>query len=345
MRVLVTGANGFIGAHLVERLLASGHDVACMVRRTSNTEFLTGQPVRFAHADVADPSSLPAAIGDAEIIYHLAGRAFARGVDEFIGVNQIGVRNLVGAAASRPNPPTVVHVSSLAAAGTAPADRVRTEDDMEQPVSDYGRSKLAGELEARALADRVPISVVRPAIVFGPRDRQSLELFRPVRRFRVHVVPGYMPQRMSFVHVADLCELIIAAGERGTRLRPPANTSGSSSGESPRDSRGIYFAASEESPTFAEFGRMVAVAVGRPRALIVPIPKSTAWLAGEAAEITKNLTGRTFPFGRDKAREAIAGSWACSIERARSELGYRPEKPLAQRVGETARWYLDNKWL
>ena len=129
------------------------------------------------------------------------------------------------------------------------------------PVSAYGRSKLAGEQAAAKYAARLSISIVRPPIVFGPGDRGVLEMFRPIARAGIHVVPGRGERRVSLIHVADLVEGLLLAAEKGERLHR-----GGAPGQ------GVYFMAAEDEPTYAELGQAMAIALGRKRATVVHLP-------------------------------------------------------------------------
>jgi len=336
-RVLVTGANGFIGSHLVRALVARGDDVTCLVRRTSRVDRLQPLRARLVYSDVTDPDSLPAAVAGSQLVYHLAGCNQAFRVDQFYRVNQQGARNMLRACAAQSTPPVVLWVSSLAAAGPAPHGRLRTEADPPVQVSHYGRSKRAGEQAAEEFADRIPITIVRPPLVFGEADHQSLAIFRPVARVGVHVVPGLGRDRFSLIHVADLVHLLILAAEWGTRLKP----AGSDGPSSP----GYYFAACAEHPTYAELGRMIGTALGRRRVLVLFTPPVATWLTAAAAEALSRGSRRPFSFNFDKAREARAGSWLCSPQRAIDELGFSIAAPLADRLRQTAQWYRENGWL
>ncbi|HEY5139391.1 MAG TPA: NAD-dependent epimerase/dehydratase family protein, partial [Methylococcales bacterium] len=140
----------------------------------------------------------------AGIVFHLAGLLKAVRNDDFVRVNAGGVESVAAACDERAEPPVFVVVSSLAAAGPCAVDRPRAESDLPTPVSAYGRSKLAAELAATKYAARVPISIVRPPIVFGDGDRAVLELFRPIARWGIHIVPGLRQRRFSLIHVTDV---------------------------------------------------------------------------------------------------------------------------------------------
>jgi nucleoside-diphosphate-sugar epimerase len=244
---------------------------------------------------------------------------------------------MAAACAAQTTPPTLVVVSSLAAAGPAENGHPRVESETPRPVSNYGRSKLAGEQEAAKLASQVPISIVRPPIVVGPRDRLSLELFLPIRWFRLHLIPGYRKRRFSLIHSADLADALIRVADRGTRL--PGRGANGSPGQ------GIYYAADPALPTYAELGRMLACAVGRPRALCLPVPEFVMWTVAGCGELTSRVLRRPANLGLDKAREAVAGDWTCDATRIKSELGFQTATPIAERIQQTGDWYRQAGWL
>ncbi len=336
-KILITGGSGFVGRHLAWAVAERGHELVCLVRKTSRAAPLVELGGQLVYGDVAKGEGLAEAVAGVDVVYHLAGLTRALSYGELLAVNGQGVHLIAQACAARPNPPVLVYVSSLAAAGPSPLDRPRTEGDPAAPVSKYGRSKLAGESAAAQWAGQVPTTIVRPAVVFGPYDRDCLEMFRPVARYGVHAVPGFRDSRLSLIHAADLARLLISAGERGRRVAP--NGSGS------YPAQGVYFAADAVQPTMAELGQMLAVAVGRPRAHILRTPRVGVWALGAACELAGRLRRRPLALHWDKAREALAGSWICSTERTAAELGFSPAAPLSARLAETAAWYRQQGWL
>jgi len=336
-RALVTGASGFIGPHLVEQLQHAGYDVRCLVRRSSDLTRLRAFDPHFFFGDVTDPESLKTAVKAMDVVFHLAGVTKALRYEEFHRVNADGTGALAAACAACQTPPTLVIVSSLAAAGPSPNNHPRRESDPLAPVSKYGRSKLAGEQAAAKWAHRVPLTIVRPAIVFGDGDALTLEIFRPISRFGVHVVPTRSIFRYSLIHVEELVGLLVLAAEHGQRVA--VNSEGS-----PKTT-GSYFAALDERPTYLELGQRIGEALGKKRVLAVRLPKPVSWTIGSIVEVVARLRGRPSIVNLDKIREASAGDWTCSGDAAREQLGFQPQVPLAERLRQTAEWYREAGWL
>jgi nucleoside-diphosphate-sugar epimerase len=331
--VLVTGGSGFIGSHLVRGLIGRGCQVSCLVRATSRVDELREAGARIIVGDIADREGIVAAIvaSNARVVFHLAGRVRALDADEFTRVNAGGVETVAQACANHSDPPVLVLVSSLAAAGPT-GERPASENDPAAPVSDYGRSKLAGEQAAMRYADRLPITVVRPCIVFGAADRGMFEVWKPIARSGLHAVVGSGDRRFSLIAVADLVECLVLAGEHGERLAP--GTAG----------RGIYFAAAED-VCYIELGPLIARALGTPAPRILHLPEWSMRTIGRLGDVASHIRGRPGWVGSDKIREVLAGSWTSSATKARRQLGWSPAAPLAERLRETAQWYRDAHWL
>jgi nucleoside-diphosphate-sugar epimerase len=336
-KVLVTGANGFIGTHLVKTLLAQGDDVTCLVRKTSDIERLESLGASIKYADVTDAESLQSPLRNKQVVYHVAGCTMTLRRRQFYDVNQMGTRNIAQLCARQANPPTLIYVSSLAAVGPAIDGKPRTEADPPVQVSHYGRSKWAGEGEVAKFADRVPTTIIRPPIVLGEADRMGLEMFKSVWRYRVHVIPGFRNPRFSLIHADDLVRLMALAASRGTRIQPDDL-------EGSRSAAGHYFAACEQHPTYAELGRMIARAMDR-RVLPLPLLKPVVWTVATTTEAVSQVIRRPLYLNLDKAHEVTAGSWLCSSQAAIEQLGFSVAAPLEDRLRQTAQWYRRHKWL
>jgi nucleoside-diphosphate-sugar epimerase len=328
MIAVITGSTGFIGSHLVDALLERGATVRALVR--PETPVASRDP-RIEHweADLLDDRSVresPIWTG-ATHVFHLAGVTKGRTLSHFRAGNVFPTANLLAAlAAGQGPPPRVVLVSSQAAAGPAqgPDSPVR-ETDRPLPVEAYGRSKLQAEQAVVRYRDVLPITIVRPSAVYGPRDRDFLKAFRQAsRRVALHAVPR--DHAFSIVHVTDLVRALILAAER------------------PEAVGRTYFVTGDTAVTWRELYEEVArAASSRPIQLQVPLP--AVRIAAHAGDLVSSLTGRPTMLNRNKAALARARWWLCDASVARQELGWRPEVPLQDGVRAAYLWYVEAGWL
>jgi nucleoside-diphosphate-sugar epimerase len=322
MRALVTGATGFVGSHLVEALRRRGHEVTALARSPRKAEALTSQGARVVAGDLYDAAALDRAAAGQDIVYHVAGVVAARDEAEFLRANRDGTGNILDAAERSGNPRFVL-VSSLAAAGPAPLGAPLTGRETPRPVTAYGRSKLAAEEMVRGSALRW--SVIRPPIVYGPRDREVLKIFRLAR---LHLAPvfGDGSQELSAVHASDLADALVAAGE------------------SPATIGGIYPACHPEVFTSAELGRAVARAMGRSVTTIrIPIPVARALLS--LTEAGARLARQVTILTADKANEFFQPAWTGDPGPLTRDTGWRATCNLQSGLANTYEWYRQAGWL
>jgi len=335
-RAFVTGATGFVGSNLVALLCRRGWEVDGLIRDPSRAAPLERLGATTHLGSLADRPTLVRAMAAADTVFHVAGRVRALSEAQFATDNVEGTRNIVEAAAARSQPPVVVLVSSLAAGGPSHPHQPRSETDEDQPISAYGKSKLAAERIARPYADEVPISIVRPPIIFGPADRASLAIFAGVKRWNLHPVPGYRKFSVSLVHVADLSDAMLRIAQQGTRIAPPNGPAAPGAG--------LYYVAAERAIPYSQLGKLAAKSLGC-LGVALPLPKAVFWIAGGAAEVVGQIRRRPGVLTLDKIREAVAPGWECNDEKIRVELGYKPAASLEQRFAETADWYRQQGWI
>jgi len=335
---LVTGASGFIGGHLVDTLLARGVAVRCFVRPTSKVADLERPGVELVRGDLFDERQWDAALQGVQVVFHLAATLAEANSQRMFRVNGGGTQVVARACARQSEPPVLIYLSSLAAAGPTRVGRLRHEADPAAPVSVYGQSKRLGELAIREVAAQVPTTILRPGIVFGERGREMLPVFQAIHRFRFHLVPSLSPPPLSYIHVHDLVELMIRAAEHGERLVPNPKSSA-------EHAQGYFFACVDEHPDYGRFGRLIADALGHPHLLVMPCIEPLVWTFAGCSQLVTSMAGRTSMFNLDKMREALADSWACANQRSRDRLGFVQSGTLQDQVQATADWYRASRWL
>jgi len=224
-RILVTGATGFVGSHVVDRLLETGARVRVTVRATSNLRWLEGKSIECVEADLRNPEQLRSAVSGTRAVIHFGGKIRVRAKSEFMAANAVGTEVLARAfAAEAPKDGSglFLYCSSLAAGGPAPETErfpfphIR-EEDPPRPVSPYGESKLEGEHRLQALEGRARIVIFRPPAVYGPRDTGVFKFFRWLDKGLL-VRPGREDASFSLIHVHDLAEATVMALEN-SRVR------------------------------------------------------------------------------------------------------------------------------
>ena len=316
--VSVTGANGFLGWHVATALLARGWLVRAIVRPGNAKPVPEG--VEVEHAPL-DRSALATAFAACDVVVHAAGLTRARTDRAFRTVNVEGTRAVVRAADDAGA--RLVHISSLAAIGPGTPDRPAHEDDRPQPLTPYGRSKLASEAVVRSDA-RVPWTILRPGAMYGPRDRQFLPLVRLAAR---GVFPLLAPSSTAFtmIYVDDAARAIAMAAE---------------------DERGAgeaMFVGHSDPQTAYAILRQLAQVLDRPfrpRRIPLVVLRALA-LAGEAAW----RCGRQPPIDMARYAELRSEGFVCSVDRARTVLGFTAETAIADGFDRTVRWYRAQGWI
>lgn len=333
MNVLLTGGSGFVGQNLAQRLIARGHAVTALVRRTSQKKALEAAGVKFVYGDLTTGEGLNEAVEGMDSVLHLAGVTKGRTPEDYHRGNADGTRRLMEAIARREKPAKLVYCSSLSAAGPTVAGKPLREEDEPAPLSIYGRSKLGGELAVRAFADRVPSVIVRPPIVYGPADREFLPSLLPMAKLGLVLKSGFGPKHYSLIHVDDLCEALMLAAEKGKTLN------------SKEPSTGVYYVSDGREYSWEEVCDALTRALGRDRARVVPVPDAISYVAGLGSEIGARFRGTVPILNLDKAREMRAEAWTCNIERARNEIAYAPAITIENGFKNTVAWYQQEGWL
>lgn len=328
----VTGGTGFIGSHLVEELLRRGYrEVRCLVRE--RLKWLEGLDIVPVRGDLTRVEALWKGVEGVDYVFHVAGVTRAPDWAAFERGNVTATLNLLGATRmANPGIRKVLVTSSLAAVGRCPGG-VATEDTPLDPISRYGRSKA--EME-RALAepnadglryiDELPITIIRPPAVYGPRETDIFTVFKTAKRGIFPILGGGNRPDLSLVHARDLVRGMVDAAE-----------SEATTGET-------YFLGSDRQYSWNEVKKGVEAALGR-KTVSIPVPLPLVGMVGTVAEWTGKLMGSYPPLNREKAREIRDACKMCSIEKARQTFGYHPQVSLEEGLLETVEWYRKQGWL
>ena len=327
MKVLLTGGSGFLGSYVAEQLAAEGHVVRALVRPRSDRGVLNKLArVEFAPGALEDPATLRPAVDGVDAVVHVAGIVKARKPQDFFDVNTQGTKNLLDAAAARGGIRKFVYVSSLAAFGPSSDGRPLREDAEPRPVTNYGRSKLEAERAVMAAADRMPVAVIRPPMIYGPRDRETLAFFTSVKN-RVLPLIGSAENTLSVVYASDcaaaIVRLVAAEGPSGRAFF--------------LDDGAIY--------TQREMALEVEKALGRRAWIRFALPMPVVKVAAAATQAWGAVSGTAQMLTLDKANELSQRHWVCSGDGARRELGWIPKVQWVQGVQEAVKWYREQGWL
>jgi nucleoside-diphosphate-sugar epimerase len=274
---------------------------------------------------INDLPSLRDAMSDVTHVIHCAGCTKALRVAEFHDVNHAGTRHVVETVNHRRGHiRRLVYISSLAAAGPAPPAKPVNENDPPQPVSEYGKSKLAGEREVREKC-RTGYVILRPPVVYGPRDEELLYLFKGVR-FGLLPTFGGGRQALSLVFVTDLAETVVRS------LTHPGAIDQT------------FFVASPEMVTAKDLVEQIAAQMNV-RTMPIPLPTAMLWTVCAIQDVLSRLTGKAHMLSRHKYVELHAPAWVCDPTKLRQELGFECAMNLMTGIAKTMAWYRQQGWL
>ncbi|MBQ7494598.1 MAG: NAD(P)-dependent oxidoreductase [Bacteroidaceae bacterium] len=358
MKILVTGASGFIGSFIIGEGLQRGHEMWAGVRRSSSRQYLQYPRTRFAELDLSDTGrltaqllALKAGMGDAgwDYVIHAAGATKSLHREGFFRTNTEGTQHLVEALrAADMMPRRLVFISSLSVfgaiketenPGNAQTDTSGssmltsqlypsiTAEDAPQPNTAYGESKLAAERWLQTQTD-VPWVILRPTGVYGPRERDYFLMAQSIKQ-HVDFAVGYKPQEITFVYVKDVVQAVFLACERpGAAVLHHA-----------------YFLSDGRSYNSRAFSDLLQKEMGVRHVLHIKAP---LWFLRAVCAVNGTVCrwmGKLTTLNMDKYHILSQRNWNCDIGPARSELGFDPQWPLERGVPETVAWYKQEGWL
>ncbi|MCA6070223.1 MAG: NAD-dependent epimerase/dehydratase family protein [Endomicrobium sp.] len=324
LKILVTGANGFVGSHVVEALLEENHRVICAVRETSNLKWIKILPLEYRYGNLNDKNFLETAVQNVDGIVHCAGVVRAMTKDEYFRANVDNSKHLCEAIIkNNPYLKKFVFISSQAAMGPAGVDGTKKISDKANPVSDYGLSKITAEVEIKkTLSGKVPYTILRPAAIYGPRDKDIFIFFNLVHK---HLRPLTLTKRfLHLVYVKDVAKAVLACLENK------------------KSDNNTYYLANSNAYTWSDIGSIIASSVGI-KAIPFPIPDFIFKIAGLMAETISRITKKPAVLNGQKITEMLQKYWTADTKPAENDLNLKfTSLEVASKI--TYNWYLENKF-
>jgi UDP-glucose 4-epimerase len=325
-RVLITGASGFVGYHLILAALKNNLEVFAAVRRSSKIDHLQHLDIQYTYLEFDNLPSLTKELQDKQYHYiiHAAGALRARSIDEYNVINTDYTYNLASAAiASGSTFKKFVFISSLAAIGPLTVlDGIITEETTPNPITAYGRSKLLAENKLKTI-NNLKYTILRPTAVYGPRDKDIFIFLKQVAK-GIEPYIGHIEQKLSFIYVSDLADAAIQAlncGENKTYIIADGN--------------------------FYDRYELAALTknILNVKTLKFHIPVNFLKIIAFISEKVSSLSNKSPVLNIEKLNELKAVNWSCTIEQAREDMEFNPKYDLQAGLTETFRWYKANKWL
>jgi nucleoside-diphosphate-sugar epimerase len=332
MRILVTGASGFIGSGLVAALVDAGHDVCALMRSSASSEFLKGVKFTRISGDLSDQESMVRACENVDAVYHVAGLTSAKNKEEFFKYNAEATKNLANAAIKSGNVKKFIFVSSLAAAGPSIGLSPRSETETDTPVSMYGESKLRAELYLDELKGKLNFISIRPPMVYGPRDKNVYMFFKTIQKQWMPILPAKTPtghKYYSAIHVDDLISALVAA------LNAP---------EEDYKNGERFFVTDGQIYTYERIMSVIANEL-KVKPFRVKIPGAVVKTMAAVGSAAGKALNKNFPLNRDKLNELMPDYWICSSQKSYDHFNFKPKYTMESGVPHTVAWYKVNGWL
>jgi nucleoside-diphosphate-sugar epimerase len=323
---VVTGANGFVGSHLVDYLLEKNFEVRCLVRKSSDLKWLKGKNVKIFDSGLFDIEGMDKAFKGVEYIYHVAGVVKSKTSEGYYKGNVDTTKALLDAA--QMNSATIkkiVIVGSLTSAGPSLDGKPLDENHECMPITTYGRSKLAQERLAESYMQKLPITICRAPAVYGERDTEIFIFFQTFNRGLMTSI-GYNKKILSLIHVSDLVE--------GFYL---ASINSKSIGQK-------YFISSEKYYTWEEVGSVTSKILNK-KPFKIAVPHLIVYAVAAEAQFLSIFSSKPATLNLEKARDITQTAWICDTRKAVKELGYRQKVSLEEGIKRTVAWYKQVKWL
>lgn len=323
---VVTGGSGFVGSHLVDKLLKENFHVRCLVRKTSSLKWIEGKGVEIIECALTDKAGLKSAFKDAEYIYHVAGVVKSKTPQGYFDGNVETTRAMLEAALGyKDTIKRFLIVSSQTATGPSLDGIPVTEDTTCSPITSYGKSKLAEEELAKTYFDRLPVTITRAPAVYGDRDTEIFIFFNTFSKGLMTTI-GFDKKVVSLIHVVDLVDGIYLASV------------------SERAKNQLYFVSSEKYYTWDDVGE-VCNKVFNKKPIKVKVPHFIVYFIAAIAQFFAMFSSKPATLNIEKARDITRKAWICDTSKAKRDFGFKQNLSLEDGIKRTVNWYKEMKWL
>ncbi len=326
MKVLVTGASGFVGSHIADSLLDAGHEVRAVVRKSSSLTWLNDKPIEVVSADMTDPESLKPVVENVDAIVHVAGVTAAKNKQGFFDGNVLPTRALLEASKRyNPNLDRFIFCSSQTAVGPSLDGQPVTELTPPHPITTYGKSKRAAEEECERSRNDLPVTILRLPAIYGPRDTAILTFFQTVDK-RLKPLIGMRDKWVNLSHVSDVGHAVQLALDKDSAKNE------------------TYFVGSERHYTWREVSNLTGEILRR-GGLTVKLPHALVYTVAGLSEFFSMFRKKPSVLNWEKGRDMVQANWTCSVDKAMRELGYRQQVSLEDGIKDTTAWYRKMGWM
>ena len=323
---VVTGANGFVGSHLVDLLIEKGFWVRCIVRESSNLRWLEGKDLEIINCGLFNKDGLSIALKDAEYVFHVAGVVKAKKEEGYYKGNVETTRTLLEAALeNKESIKRFLVLSSQTVTGPSLNGNPVTEETECKPITTYGRSKLEQEKLAMSFNDRLPVTICRAPAIYGERDTEIFIYFQNFARGLTTTI-GFDTKILSLIHVIDLVDGFYKAA-----------ISEQTGGK-------VYFISSEKFYSWSEVNAVTSKVLNR-KVIKIPVPHFVVYTLAAFAQFFSMFSSQAATLNLEKAKDIVQHAWICDTSKAMREFGYKQNISIEDGIKRTVDWYKEMKWI
>jgi dihydroflavonol-4-reductase len=323
---VVTGANGFVGSHLVDNLLAKGWKVRCIVRKSSDLKWLLNKNIELFDCGLFDKDGLRKAFSGANYVFHVAGVVKSKSKEGYYKGNVETTRTLLETALeNKSSLKRFLVVSSQTVTGPSLKDKPVDENSECKPITTYGKSKLEEEKLALSFKDKLPVTICRAPAVYGERDTEIFIYFNTFSKGLTTTI-GFNKKELSLIHAVDLVEgfYLAAVSEKAVGQ--------------------IYFISSEKFYTWEEINSITSKVLNK-KPIIIKVPHFLVYTIAAIAQFFALFSTKPATLNIEKAKDITQQFWTCDTGKAMRELGYKQKISIEEGIKRTCDWYKEMKWM